>query len=347
VTSASKTDPGRFFEDFRLGETIRHATPRTVGAGERALYIGLTGSRFALPSADSFARQLGLPAAPLDDILVFNLVFGRSVPDVSLNAVANLGYAEARFGAAVYDGDTLTASSEVVGLKENSSRETGVVYVRTTGLNQRGETVLQFIRWVMVRKRDRLAPVTQTVVPGFAAAVAAEDLCLQAGVDLSGYDAGLAGAPYLWDDYRPGETIDHVDGMTIEESCHMAATRLYQNSARVHFNQHAEAGGRFGRRIVYGGHVISLARALSFNGLANAFRVAAINGGRHVNPCFAGDTVYAWTQVADKIALPGRRDAGALRLRTVATKNRPCADFPAEGPDVILELDYTAILPRR
>jgi 2-methylfumaryl-CoA hydratase len=348
VTSASKTDPGRFFEDFRLGETIRHATPRTVGAGERALYIGLTGSRFALPSADSFARQLGLPAAPLDDILVFNLVFGRSVPDVSINAIANLGYAEARFGAAVHDGDTLTASSEVVGLKENSNREAGVVYVRTTGLNQRGETVLQFVRWVMVRKRDRLAPAPETVVPELAPAVAAEDLRMPAGIDLSGYDAGLAGAPHLWDDYQPGESIDHIDGMTIEESCHMTATRLYQNTARVHFNQHEEAaGGRFGRRIVYGGHVISLARALSFNGLANAFRVAAINGGRHVNPCFAGDTVYAWTAVVDKIALPGRRDAGALRLKTVATKNRPCGDFPAEGPDVILELDYTAILPRR
>lgn len=347
MTAASKADPGRFFEDFRLGETIRHATPRTVGAGERALYIALTGSRFALSSADGFARQVGLLAAPLDDILVFNLVFGRSVPDVSLNAIANLGYAEARFGAAVYDGDTLTASSEVVGLKENSDRETGVVYVRTTGLNQHGEMVLAFTRWVMVRKRDRNAPAPETVVPKLASTVPAEALSLPADMDLSGYDAGLAGSPHLWDDYGPGETIDHVDGMTIEESCHMSATRLYQNTARVHFNQHAEAGGRFGRRIVYGGHVISLARALSFNGLANAFRVAAINGGRHVNPCFAGDTVYAWSAVVDRIALPERRDAGALRLLTIATKNRPCGDFPTEGPEVILELDYTVILPRR
>ncbi len=347
MTSASKTDPGRFFEDFRLGESIRHAIPRTVGAGERALYIALTGSRFALPSADSFARRLGLPGAPLDDILVFNIVFGRSVPDVSLNAIANLGYAEARFATAVYDGDTLTESSEIVGLKENSNRETGVVYVRTTGLNQRGETVLEFTRWVMVRKRDHGARAPETVVPTLAQAVAAEDLSLPAGIDLSDYDAGLAGSLHLWDDYRPGEAIDHVDGMTIEESCHMSATRLYQNTARVHFNQHAEAAGRFGRRIVYGGHVISLARALSFNGLANAFRIAAINGGRHVNPCFAGDTVYAWSSVTDKIALPGREDAGALRLKTVATKNRPCGDFPAEGPDLVLEFDYTVILPRR
>ena len=136
----------------------------------------------------------------------------------------------------------------------------------------------------------------------------------------------------------------------------MTATRLYQNTAKVHFNQHTEKDGRFGRRIVYGGHVISLARALSFNGLANAFRIAAVNGGRHVNPCFAGDTVYAWTEVKAKLELPSGSDgrvgggggrAGALRLRTIATKDRPCADFPAEGPEILLDLDYTVLMPRR
>ncbi len=345
--SESKTNPGRFFEDFRIGETIAHATPRTVGAGERALYIALTGSRFALASSAEFARRLKLPDAPLDDMLVFNLVFGRSVPDVSLNAIANLGYANGRFGAAVYPGDTLSAVSRVVGLKENSNRESGVVYVQTTGINQRGETVLDYVRWVMVRKRDRASPAPETIVPALPESVSPKSLALAADMDLTGYDAALAGSPHYWDDYAAGEKIDHVDGMTIEESCHMTATRLYQNTAKVHFNQHVEKDGRFGRRIVYGGHVISLARALSFSGLANAFRIAAINGGRHLNPCFAGDTVYAWSQVMQKLELPGRRDAGALRIRTYATKDRPCADFPAEGEDLLLDLDYTAILPRR
>jgi len=288
-----------------------------------------------------------LPSAPLDDILVFNLVFGRSVPDISLNAVANLGYADGRFGAAVYAGDTLSARSEVIGLKENSNRETGVVYVRTTGLNQRGETVLSYVRWVMVRKRNREVPSPEASIPQLPAGVAVESLQLPARIDLAHYDPAAAGSAHYWEDYEAGEKIDHVDGMTIEESCHMSATRLYQNTARVHFNQHAEKSGRFGRRIVYGGHVISLARALSFNGLGNAFRIAAINDGRHLNPCFAGDTVYAWTKVAEKVALQGRRDCGCLRLVTYATKDRPCADFPTEGSGVILEFDYTTILPRR
>ena len=148
-----------------------------------------------------------------------------------------------------------------------------------------------------------------------------------------------------------GERIDHVDGITVEEAEHMIATRLYQNTAKVHFNQHSEGQGRFGRRLIYGGHVISLARALSFNGLANAFHIAAINGGRHVAPLFAGDTVFAWSEILETSALPGREDVGALRVRTVATKNRPCADLPLrEGdgyePNVILDLDYWALAPR-
>lgn len=349
----TKTNAGRFFEDFALGETLAHATPRTATAGDRALYLALTGTRFALSSSEPFAASLGYLRAPLDELLAFHLVFGRTVPDISLNAVANLGYAGCVFKAPLYDGDTVTAESRVIGLKENSSGKTGVVYVQSIGRNQRAETVLEFVRWVMVRKRDPAAPAPDPVVPELPEAVASADLVIPPGLDLTRYDAVLAGSPDLWDDYKPGERIDHVDGMTIEDAEHQMATRLYQNAARVHFNRHAEKDGRFGRRIVYGGHVISLARALSFNGLANAFAVAAINGGTHAAPAFAGDTVYAWSEVLDRYELTGRGDIGALRLRTVATKDRPCGEFPyrdstgAYDPAVLLDLDYTVLMPRR
>jgi 2-methylfumaryl-CoA hydratase len=74
--------------------------------------------------------------------------------------------------------------------------------------------------------------------------------------------------------------------------------------------------------------VISLARALSFKGLANAFHVAAINGGRHVAPAFAGDTIYAWSEILEKATIGGRSDVAALRIRLIATKNLPCRGFP-------------------
>lgn len=348
----SKTNAGNFFEDFRVGQVLRHATPRTVSAGDTALYQALFGSRFALQSSAELARHAGYAAAPVDDLLAFHIVFGKTVPDISLNAVANLGYADCRFLKPVFPGDTLATESKVIGLKENSNGETGTVYVRSTGRNQTGDTVIDYVRWVMVRKRDKAARAPEADVPHLPESVAPAHLAAPAGTSFKGFDTVASGSPHLWDDYEVGEKIDHVDGVTIEEAEHMMATRAYQNTAKVHFNQFTEGKGRFGRRLIYGGHVISLARALSFNGLGNALLVAAINAGRHVAPCFAGDTVFAWSEVLAKSALAKREDIAALRLRTIATKDRPCADFPgAEGKGyaegVILDLDYWVLMPCR
>ena len=348
----SKTSSGNYFEDFRLGQVIRHATPRTVSVGDVAIYTGIYGPRFAVQSSDAFAAAIGYARAPVDDLLVFHIVFGKTVPDTSLNAVATLGYANCRFLAPVYPGDTLTATSEVIGLKENSNRKTGIVFVRSAGYRQDGALVLEYVRWVMVRKRDENAAAPPEHVPRLPTAIDANllgDACPP--IDARAYDNALAGSKFRFNDYGTGEKIDHVDGMTVEEAEHQIATRLYQNTARVHFNQFTEGQGRFGRRLIYGGHVISLARALSFNGLANAFHIAAINAGRHVAPLFAGDTVFAWSEVLGKADLPRRNDVGAIRLRTVATKNQPCDGFPLkEGeqdhPAVILDLDYWALMPR-
>jgi len=345
----SKTNPGNFFEDYRLGQRIVHATPRTVTEGDRALYGALYPSRFALQSSDEFARACGLPRSPLDELAAFHVVFGKTVPDISLNAVANLGYAEGRFLAPVYPGDTLSTTSEVIGLKENSNGRTGVVWVRSTGRNQRGETVLAYCRWVMVRKRDPGAPAPEAVIPDLAGAVEAGDLVVPEGLDFSGYDSALAGSAHYWEDYQPGEKIDHVDGCMLEEAEHMMATRLWQNTAKVHFDPAARGGEP---RLIYGGHIISMARALSFNGLGNAQLIAAINGGAHAAPCFAGDTVYAWSEVLDK-AETSAPSVGALRLRLVAVKNAPAGEMTLRGadgkyaPGVVLDFDYWALVPRR
>ncbi|SDW90905.1 MaoC family dehydratase [Roseicitreum antarcticum] len=342
----AKTNPGRFFEDYRVGETLIHAVPRTVKMGERALYHMLYPARHALYSSDVFAQSCGLPFSPLEELIGFHVVFGKTVPDVSLNAVANLGYAQGRFVTPVWPGDTLRAVSEVIGVKENSNGKTGVIYVRTRGLNQHDELLVDYVRWVMVRKRDLSAPAPATVVPDLAAAVEAADLVVPRGLDFSRYDFALAGEPHRWGDYAVGERIDHVDGVTVEQAEHMQATRLWQNTAKVHFDATARPDGQ---RLVYGGHVISLARALSFNGLANAQMIVAINAGAHANPCFAGDTVRAWSEVLDRAdtAAPG---VGALRLRLVATKGDapPFALRDEAGkyrPEVLLDLDYWALIP--
>jgi 2-methylfumaryl-CoA hydratase len=349
---SQKTSPGNFFEDFRLGQKIHHATPRTITVGDVALYNALFGPRFAVQSADTFAKTIGFPRSPIDGLLVFHVVFGKTVPDISLNAVANLGYADCRFLKSVYPGVTLNAVSEIIGLRENSNKKTGIVYVRSRGFDATGDIVIDYARWVMVRKRNEAAPAPGEKVPELPKSVDATQLgtaCPK--IDTAAYDNALAGSPHRIADYKVGEKIDHVDGITVEEAEHQTATRLYQNTARIHFNQFAESSGRFGRRLIYGGHAISLARALSFNGLGNAFHVAAINGGRHVAPLFAGCTVFAWSEVLAIAELPRRNDVSALRLRTIATKDRPCEDFPLKNgndydPAVILDLDYWVLMPR-
>lgn len=348
-----KTTEGNFFEDFVVGSTLVHATPRTVTEGDVAVYQSLFGNRFAVQSSAPFAATVGCARAPVDSVLVFHLVFGKTVPDVSLNAIANLGYANGRFGVPVFPGDTIRTVSDVLGVKANRDGQTGVVYVRSRGENQRGEMVCEYTRWAMVRKRNAASPAPTPVVPVLPDAVDAADLKVPFQIGDAAYDAALAGSDAAWEDYVVGERIDHVDAMTIEESEHMSAARLYQNTAKVHFNLHVERDGRFGKRIVYGGHLISLARALSVNGLANAFAVVGINGGRHVNPTFAGDTIYAWSEVLDRAELPGRDDIGALRVRTVATKDLSAAAFPdrdatgAYPSNVVLDFDYWVVMPRR
>ncbi len=358
---SDKTNRGNFFEDFRAGTVVRHAVPRTLTDGDRALYIALTGDRSPLFCSDEFARSLGYPRAPLHDLLVFHTVFGKSVPDISLNAVANLGYADLRFRQPVFPGDTLRAESRVLARRETSAGNTGIVWVHTTGLNQRDEPVITFYRWVMVNKRDPATPASGDDPPSLPAEVAAADILPPPGLDLSRHDAAATGGRWFFEDYAVGERVHHADAMTIEEAEHASATRLYQNTARLHFNLHLmQSDKRFGRRLMYGGHVISIAHALSFNGLENALGMLAWNGGAHANPTFAGDTIYAWSDVLDKAGLARLPGAGALRLRLVAVKNAdPLAEHIAarvtdertgrEGYDrrVVLDLDYWVLMPKR
>mgnify|MGYP003630501714 FL=1 len=349
MASVQKSNPGNYFEDFHVGMEIIHATPQTLTEGDIALYRAMTGNRFAQYSSAEFAKAAGFPGLCIDPLHAFHVVFGKSVPDISLNAVANLGYADGRFFLPVMPGDTLNTVSEVIGIKENSNGKTGVVWVRTTGFNQRGETVMSFVRWVMVNKYEMDNPAPEPVVPDLPEAVPAIELV--GYPDMKAWDMALAGSPYTFHDYAVGEKINHVDGMTVEEAEHQIATRLYQNTAKVHFDAHGQKDSRFGKRLIYGGVVISIARSLAFNGLANAGQMLAINAGSHVSPLFAGDTIYAWSEVLEKAELSDT--CGALRLRLVAVKDQDPGAFAYKddagkyAAGVLLDFDYWAAIPKR
>jgi 2-methylfumaryl-CoA hydratase len=208
---------------------------------------------------------------------------------------------------------------------------------------------------VMVNKRDPKTATGADNAPELPATASLDHVVFP---KLSRFDARATGHDAAWEDYEPGQRIVHPQGITVEEAEHQMATRLYQNTARVHFNQHQQNASRHGRRIIYGGHVISVAHALTFDGLENMLGIAAWNAGSHTNPTFAGDTLFAWSEVLGRIDL-GRDDVGALRLRLAGVKNLdPNSEemrlkVPGEEgreryhPNVVLDLDYVALLPRR
>lgn len=357
---SSKTNPGNYFEDFEIGQTLEHAIPRTLTEGDNALYIGLTGDSFPIYCDAEFARKLGYRRELINDLLVFHTVFGKSVSDISLNAVANLGYAEVRFLKPVYPGDTLRSISKVMGKKENRSGKNGNVYVRTQGFDQSGEMVMQFYRWVMVRKKDESTPTGDKAIPNLPDEVPADKLVVDDCINVADFDASVTGGRWFFEDYEVGERVHHDTGMTIEEAEHATATRLYQNTAKVHFNQHFMDSTPAKKRLIYGGHIISLARAISFNGFENVLRILAWNGGTHSNPTYAGDTLYAFTDVLEKAELGGANGLGALRLRLISAKNQNPAEEPLKikqmdekkgreiyHPNVVLDLDYWVLVPRK
>lgn len=335
---------GNYFEDFELGAKLTCPIPRTIRSGDASAYIALTGDRTPVFCG---------PSERVHPMVTFHAVFGQTVRLISLNARANLGYADIRWHAPVVLGDTLSTELEIVGLKENSSGTTGIVWVRNVGRNQRGETVLTFDRWVMVKKRgsEPTAYATDAVVPTLPKQVASSDLFVDSGAlpDLS-----HTGGRWRFADYEVGERVLHYDGMAVNPSDHMALTRLFQNSAKVHFDAH----GMDGKPLVYGGVVISHAYAMAFNGFENRLGIAAINAGAHANPTYAGDTLYAYTEVLETAELT--ESVGALRLRTVATKNADPAkeEIPLRVDDprkpgrtkyhssVVLDLDYWELVAR-
>jgi len=346
----SKINRGNFFEDFFVGQKIVHPLPRTITDGDVSFYIALTGSRFALHSSDELAKEMGYKRRPLDDMLMFHLTFGKSVQDISLNAIANLGYAEVSFKNPVYVGDTVSMETEIIGLKENSNGKSGVVYVHSIGHNQNGDEVLNLKRWVMVHKKEKGVMSGINLVPTLEKSTPINEINIP---HIRVLDTSITGGEYFFEDYEVGERLDHLEGITVDNSDHTLATKLYQNNAKVHFDNFMMKNTPMGERLMYGGHVISIARSISFNGLQNAQWICSINSGAHANPTYAGDTIYAYTEILEKIEVR-RKDIGLLRVRTIGLKNmRPEDVKNPKGEDgkyiknVVLDLDYTIAIPKK
>ena len=146
---------GRYLEDFRVGEVIEHWPGRTVSESDDVFFCMLTMNHHPLHNDAAYAEDTQFGQRIVAGPLVYSLVFGMTVPVVSGKAIANLATSEMRHLKPVFHGDTLYARSEVLTVRDSESQpERGIVTVKTQGLNQNDEVVLEFQRAVMLPKRS-------------------------------------------------------------------------------------------------------------------------------------------------------------------------------------------------
>jgi acyl dehydratase len=151
---------GRFFEDFGVGDVYEHPLGRTVTTTDNLWFTLLTQNTAPIHVDHAYAAKTEYGRPLVDSTFTVALVTGQSVSDVSQNVFANLGWDEIRLPAPVFEGDTIYSRSEVIEKRGSRSRpNVGIVRVRTTGYNQEGETVITFLRTVMVYRRGHAPQV--------------------------------------------------------------------------------------------------------------------------------------------------------------------------------------------
>jgi len=308
---------GNFLEDFEIGSTLRHKVGKTVTEGLFNAFTEFNMTTNPLHKNRRAAQRYGYRDMILPPGLVMNVVFSQSVEDISENARANLEYIDMRFGAPVHVGDTIEVSSVVLGVKPSSrDKDRGVVHVQTTGRNQDGAVVLTYERKVQVWKGNMEAPVADAALEQAPA--------VECTLWLPPYDAGkkygelahLSNADTYFEDFTAGDTIEHSRGRTVTTE-HIALTAMLDNTSQVHCNQVLidQDPDRFigGQLIIFGGIPFNLCLGLSCPDIAdNALADILYKSGKHTGPLFAGDTVFAATEITGKSDYPGRPDLGVL-----------------------------------
>jgi len=310
---------GNFLEHFAVGHVFRHKVGKTITEGLFNAFTGWDMTANPLHKNQRYAARYGFRGLVAPPGLVMNVVFSQSVEDISENARANLEYIGMRFGAPVYIGDTIEVTSVVLGVRPSSREpDRGVVHVQTTGRNQDGEVVLTYERKVQVWKEDPRAEVREASIP------APEVPC---ALQLPPYDpsrgyaelAHLTNPDTYFEDFRPGDVIEHSRGRVVTAE-HVSLTAMLDNTSQVHCNQFMidQNPDKYigGQLIVYGGIPFNLCLGLSCPDVAdNALADVAYPSGRHTGPVFAGDTVFASTEIVAKEDFPGRPDLGLLITR--------------------------------
>jgi len=352
---------GNFLEDFEPGQLLRHKGGKTLTEGLFSTFTDFSMSTNPLGKNARFARAHGFEGLVCPPGLVMLVCFSQTVEDISENARANLEYIDMRFGAPVYIGDTIEVETRVLGVRPSSSRPNlGIVHVQSTARKNIGASdeavILTWQRKVQVYKGDEKAELQ----PG-----AVEPEAVACALWLPDYDPGrdyksmahLSSPDSYFEDFEAGTRIEHSRGRTMTAE-HTHLTAVLDNTSQVHCNQYMidlnpsqYVGGKL---IIFGGIPFVLCLGLSSPDVGdNALGDIVYKTGRHTAPLFAGDTVFAASEILGVRDYPGRPDLGIVECRLLGHKfgraeGETHEDAPPGWKKIrIFELDRQIALKRR
>jgi 2-methylfumaryl-CoA hydratase len=327
---------GRMLGDFEPAATYLHPWEVTVTDGMTTFFSASFQDTIPTFASREFAKSLGFKDRPVHPLMLLNLGLSFSVHDVSEQAIAHLAYLDVLFPEPCYIGDTLTASSKVLSVKQSSSGDRGVVHVRTVVQNQNNAIVCAFERLALIRVGNVYG---RPVIPpcAFKQPEAADlpqvPFVLKEGRLRVKRDMRFPGA---YEDLEVGDIYAHFNGHTVGDSEHMQLTTLLRNSHPLHFDEiYCEEKSFTKKRVVYGGLVLSWALALASRDVAgNAVWEMNLDKGAHPGPVMAGDTIYSASRVESKVEVGP--DAGAVTFRVVGFKNLHPSQPLADGIDIFV-----------
>jgi 2-methylfumaryl-CoA hydratase len=327
---------GRHLDDFVPGVVYAHPWEVTLDEGMIALFAASFLDATPTYASRVAARAAGLRDRPVHPLLLLNLGLAFSVHDVSEQAIAHLAYIDVRFPSACYPGDTVRASSRVIGVKPVSAGDKGVVQVRTELVNHEGELVCSFERKALARGGRVVGRPADP--PHTVAQIGSPSGDRRAPPSLLDLDALLpartGGFGTFWEDLEVGDVYAHEVGRTVSEAEHMQLTTLVRNSHPLHVDEGYCRGASFAKtRVVYGGLVLSWVLALaSRDTTGNAIWDLGLDEGAHPSGVLAGDTLYAATKIVAKEDRGAR--AGVVTARVVGVKNTPTRALLERGADL-------------
>jgi len=333
---------GRYLDELEPGQVFEHPRGYTFDRSNmldfartfmqtNPLYLNL---QYA--TAQGFRDLLASPQ------MVFNVTLSLGVQNDSEKAIANLGYYQVQFLQPVYPGDTLRAFTKVLERKDRGPDKPGIARIRTVGVNQDDQVVLQYERKIMVAWRgDRLpttpAPEVTVAFPG------ADSPAVELPLTGEAYAPGLTGPNTYAEDFSAGDIIVHANGRTITEE-HMALTYLVGNSHPLHFDRIFSSGlsGKMsGEPIVYGGLVFAWLDGLASRDVSeHAIWELGFTEGYHTQPAFAGDTVGALSRILAVEDVPGADGYAAVTMQLIGVKNiSAAAALEQFGADLFIKED--------